>query len=181
MSTATQVNDFGVATGRDTVRIERMLPGPIERVWSYLTDSEKRRSWFAGGPAEMRPGASFDLQFHNGKLDSEPAPAQYEKFSGEFSFKSRVIACEEPRLFAFTMPMGGAESEVRIELTPRGDKVHLVLTHSRLATREGMLSVSGGWHAHLKVLADRLAGREPKDFWATMASVAPEYQKRIPG
>lgn len=26
-----------------TVRIERILPGLIERVWAYLTESEKRR------------------------------------------------------------------------------------------------------------------------------------------
>ena len=25
-----------------TVRLVRMLPGPIERVWSYLTDSDLR-------------------------------------------------------------------------------------------------------------------------------------------
>jgi uncharacterized protein YndB with AHSA1/START domain len=31
------MNDFGTIDG-DTVRFERELPGPIERVWSYLTD-----------------------------------------------------------------------------------------------------------------------------------------------
>ena len=30
-----------------TVRFERLLPGPIERVWAYLTESEKRRKWLA--------------------------------------------------------------------------------------------------------------------------------------
>ena len=26
-----------------TIRFQRLLPGPVERVWSYLTDSEKRK------------------------------------------------------------------------------------------------------------------------------------------
>ena len=34
--------DYGVVTAPDTVKIERMLPGPIERVWAYLTDPAKR-------------------------------------------------------------------------------------------------------------------------------------------
>lgn len=28
-----------------TLTIVRVLPGPIERVWSYLTDGELRRQW----------------------------------------------------------------------------------------------------------------------------------------
>ena len=43
------MNDYAVATNPTTVRIERSLPGPIERAWEYLTDSEKRGKWFASG------------------------------------------------------------------------------------------------------------------------------------
>ena len=32
---------YGVQTAPDTVRIERLLPGPIERLWAYLTESDK--------------------------------------------------------------------------------------------------------------------------------------------
>ena len=28
---------YGVVTEPGTVRIERLLPGPAERIWSYLT------------------------------------------------------------------------------------------------------------------------------------------------
>jgi uncharacterized protein YndB with AHSA1/START domain len=41
------MNDYGVLTAPDTLRIERLLPGPIERVWQYLTDSDKRATWLA--------------------------------------------------------------------------------------------------------------------------------------
>lgn len=37
MNIATLETDYAVRTGDDTVRIQRLLPGPIERLWSYLT------------------------------------------------------------------------------------------------------------------------------------------------
>lgn len=36
------MSEYGVVTEPGTVRIQRVLPGPIERVWAYLTESEKR-------------------------------------------------------------------------------------------------------------------------------------------
>ena len=56
----------------------------------------------------------------------------------------------------------------------------LVVTHRRLAARKDMVSVAGGWHAHLGILTDVLEGREPRPFWTTHAAVATEYEKRFP-
>lgn len=36
------MSDYGTHSEPNTLRLERVLPGPIERVWEYLTDSEKR-------------------------------------------------------------------------------------------------------------------------------------------
>ena len=47
------MDEYGVKTAPDTLRIERTLPGPIERVWTYLTDPAKRATWFARGPMEL--------------------------------------------------------------------------------------------------------------------------------
>ena len=52
-------DDFGAFTGPAEIRLVRTLPGPIERVWEYLTDPEKRARWFAGGPMEPRVGAAY--------------------------------------------------------------------------------------------------------------------------
>ncbi len=41
--TITPEVDYGVVTAPGTVRIQRLLPGPIERIWAYLTDGELRR------------------------------------------------------------------------------------------------------------------------------------------
>ena len=36
--------------GKPAVRFERLLPGPIERVWEFVTESEPRSRWLAAGP-----------------------------------------------------------------------------------------------------------------------------------
>ena len=33
----------------DTIRIERLLDGPLETVWRYLAEADLRSQWFAGG------------------------------------------------------------------------------------------------------------------------------------
>jgi len=46
----------GAYNGPAEVRLVRILPGPIERIWEYLTDPEKRARWFAGGPRDLLMG-----------------------------------------------------------------------------------------------------------------------------
>ena len=65
------MNDFGSTTEQGTVRLERLLPGPIERVWAYLTESDKRATWFAAGVFELRVGGKADLHFDPANLSAE--------------------------------------------------------------------------------------------------------------
>ncbi len=37
-----------------TMRLERLLPGPIERVWEYLTRPDLQRTWLAESASEFR-------------------------------------------------------------------------------------------------------------------------------
>lgn len=174
------MSEYARITGPDTVRIERLLPGPIERVWAYLTEPEKRAKWLAGGPMELRAGGRVTLVFNHSDLSAEKtAPEKYRKHQGQ-SFNCRVTACDPPRLLGFTWGDEDAKhGEVTFELTPQGKNVLLVLTHSRLPTREEMRGVSGGWHAHLGILEDVLNGREPRGFWSTHAEVQAEYAKLL--
>jgi uncharacterized protein YndB with AHSA1/START domain len=66
------VNEFGVKTAPDTLRIERTLPGPIERVWAYLVDPVKRATWFARGPMDLKPGGHMELNFDHDDFSDEP-------------------------------------------------------------------------------------------------------------
>jgi uncharacterized protein YndB with AHSA1/START domain len=176
------MEEYGVVTERGTVRMERMLPGPIERVWAYLTESEKRRLWLASGEMELRVGGKVELHFLHSELSAEKElPEKYKGMEKGHHSVGRVTRCEPPRLIGFTWDEGeNAASEVVFELTPRDRDVLMVLTHTRLPTRASVVGVSGGWHAHLGVLIDRLNGREPRGFWSYHTQVAAEYEQRIP-
>lgn len=158
----------GEVIGDDTVRFERLLPGPIERVWAYLTESEKRGLWLATGEFDLRPGGKTHLRFRHRDLSPKqsPAPAEFRKFDEEGGgFEGRVLRCEPPRLLTITWGGTPNESEVTFELMPRPrGKVLLVLTHRRLRPDE-MKMVAPGWHTHLGILSDRLEGSEPENFW----------------
>ena len=71
-------------------------------------------------------------------------------------------------------------SEITFELSPQGADVRLVLTHSRLANRAALVDVSGGWHIHLRVLADELNGRPKQPFWSELERLEAEYDRIIP-
>lgn len=177
------MNDFATVTAPGAVRIERLLPGPVERLWNYLTDPEKRASWLAGGAMDLRAGGEVEHIFHNSKWDpdGEPAPPKYAAHAQESRMHGRITACDPPRLLSYTWGHGGDEfSEVRMELTPQDDRVRLVLTHSDLRSRDTITSVAGGWHTHLDILAAQLAGRKPEGFWKTHTRLEAEYERRLP-
>ena len=176
------MSEHGVVSEPGTIRFERLLPGPIERVWAYLTESDKRRQWFAAGEMELRPGGAMNLVFRNSELagEGEETPERFRQYEGIES-NGRIIACDPPRLLVHSWEEAGdRESEVSFELSPRGEETLLVLTHRRLPDRATMVDVAGGWHTHLGVLEDVLAGRTPRSFWTTQAEAEKEYEARIP-
>ncbi|MCJ8142439.1 SRPBCC family protein [Ancylobacter sp. A5.8] len=174
-------NGYATQEAADTLRFERLLPGPVERVWSYLTEPDKRRLWLAAGPMELTAGGKVDLVFRNGELNAgQPTPERFAKFAGEIHNEGVVLACEPNRLLRFTWEAGTpSESEVTFELTPRGGKVHLTVTHRRLVARGTRLGVAGGWHAHLTLLADALEGRERSALWPLFAQYREAYEARL--
>jgi uncharacterized protein YndB with AHSA1/START domain len=164
-----------------TIRFERLLPGPIERVWAFLTESEKRRLWLAAGDFELKAGGKTTLFFQHKNLSAKrgTVPEQFRKMDEEGDgFDGEVIRCEAPRLLVITWG-GQRNSEVTFELTPQSNgDVLLTLTHRRL-DKEGMRSVGPGWHTHLGILAERLLGREPENFWATFQEIKARYDKKL--
>ena len=82
------MNDFGIITEAGAIRFERLLPGPIERVWAYLTESDKRGKWLASGPVELRVGGQVELHFRHADLSpqTEPIPDKYKQYENGASF-----------------------------------------------------------------------------------------------
>lgn len=169
----------GIAIDTQTVRIERLLPGPIERAWAWLTESDKRGKWLAAGEMELRVGGKVELVFRHSELSHEPAPEKYRGYEGHVS-RGRITHCERPKCLSFTWPEEhGEDSEVTFELTAQDDNVLLVVTHRRLADRPMMVSVASGWHAHLGILIDCLNKSEPRGFWTAHAEAERVYQARL--
>jgi uncharacterized protein YndB with AHSA1/START domain len=173
------MNDYAVATQPETIRIERTLPGPIERVWAYLTESEKRATWFAGGDFELRAGGKAELRFNHADLSAEKVPPEKYRDMQGFVMESGIIQCDPPRLLAFTMKMGEDSTEVTFELTPRGKDTHLVVTHRRLGNWGRMVNIASGWDTHLGILEDQLRGVAPRPFWTTHSKLEKEYAARL--
>src|SRR5260370_8382507 len=72
MKERANLDAYGVLTEPATLKIQRLLPGPIERVWAYLTESDLRRQWLASGQMEMKVGAPVQLVCHNDELTNPP-------------------------------------------------------------------------------------------------------------
>ena len=172
-----ETSKLGTSPEPATVRLERLLPGPIERVWAYLTEADKRATWFAGGVFDLRVGGKADLHFDHDQISAEKRPADRPR--GECDFAGAITRVEPPRLLVFTFGATTPASEVTFELEPRGKEVLLVITHRRLPNRNTMLQVAGGWDAHVGILEDRLNGVEPRPFWTTHARLKREYEAKL--
>src|ERR1700740_3729194 len=107
---------FGVLTEPATLTIQRVLPGPIERVWSYLTDSDLRRQWLAAGQMEMKGGAPFEFFWRNDEL-TDPPGQRPAGFAEEHRMQSRITELDPPRKLVITWSGSG---DVSFELEPKG-------------------------------------------------------------
>jgi uncharacterized protein YndB with AHSA1/START domain len=147
------MNGDGQLRKETMVCFERSLPGPIERVWEYLTSSEHIADWFGGGGMtyliEPRVGGRVDL--------------------ADGHIRGVVTQWQPPRLLAYTwnvfMPGDSAskypESYVTISLKSQGSEVFLTLAHRPIL--EGFESQTMmGWHTILDSLAARVRGDQPE-------------------
>jgi len=177
MTDFTTIEAYGVLTAPATLRMERLLPGPIERIWDYLTRSEMRRLWLASGEMELKAGAPFELIWRNDELTDPPT----RRASGEpheHRQQCRIIAADPPRMLAFQF---GPNGDVTFTLEPKGADVLLTMLHERIPNRDTLLGVSAGWHQHLDTLVARVNGQPVPDYWEGKDRLSKEYAARFPG
>lgn len=174
-------SNLGTLIEPGTLRMERTLPAPVERVWAYFVDPDKRAAWLAGGTMAEEPGSVFELRFDHTRLSGEVAPERFSACRSPILQKSRVVEVEPLKRLTISWGSESATaSQVSFEFTQEGDATRLVLTHRRLPDRKDTLSVSSGWHAHLDVLDDVLHGRKPRGFWTNHAALEKAYDERLP-
>ena len=159
--------DFGTLLDAHTIRFERDLPGPIERVWAYLTESELKATWVAPGDVPSEIGGEKTMTWEG----EDGAPAG-------LTFRTRVF--DPPHVLEYDWielgPPGGAvrDSVVRFELARVGDRVHLTLTHRALPT-DSYTTIGAGWHAHLDTLVAQVGNEGGPDADARFAVIGPRY------
>ncbi len=179
------MDDFGRFKDKETLVLERLLPGPIERVWAYLTESEKKAKWLAGGEVEPELGGKVTHHFDHRRISDkpEPLPEKYKDI-GETSTSCGKVTCWEPyNRLSYTWDEGeDGVSEVTFELDEQADgKVKLVLIHSRIPDNDDFrIGVSAGWHTHLNILRNVLEGKNPGGFWSVHMPLEKEYEARLP-
>jgi len=169
-------NEYGALIEPATFEIQRLLPGPIERCWAWLTDSDLRRQWLAAGTMDLKVGAPFELVWRNNEL-TDPPGQRPDGFGEEHRLQSRIIALEPLRKLSFAWHGDG---EVTFELEPRGGEVLLTVTHRRLPDPTVALNVSAGWHAHLDLHVARANDERPQPFWDSWLQLKQDYAAHLP-
>lgn len=176
MNELAPLDAYGVLTEPTTLKIQRLLPGSVERVWAYLTDSDLRRQWLAAGEMEMKAGAPFEFLWRNDEFTNTPGQRP-PGFAEEKRMQSRITEFDPPRKLAIAWQDSG---DVSFELEPRGKGVLLTVIHRRLPDRATLLKVAAGWHMHLDTLVARATGQEPQPFWDGWSRLMKDYDHRIP-
>ena len=167
--------DYASVVAPQTVRLQRLLPGPVERIWDYLTDSDLRRRWLAAGDMQAAEDSVFTLVWRNSEL-TDPPGHKPEGFGDEHRMDSTITVFEPPHRLAFTW--GGGD--VTFTLEPRGEQVLLTVTHRGISDRNNLLMIGAGWHQHLDTLVARASGLAPEPFWDGWTRLRAEYEHRIP-
>jgi uncharacterized protein YndB with AHSA1/START domain len=160
-----------------TVEFKRLIPGPIELAWDYLTKPELLKTWFANVSLEPCVGGAVVVHFGDGDHTCDTG-----------GIRGTVREFREPHVIAFTwfqqrlQPDGSRKSSdegaVRFELAERGDKVLLTLLHTGLPLHE-LANHSAGWNAYLDNLDSLMSGRGTIDFMAVFQELHPRYAERI--
>jgi uncharacterized protein YndB with AHSA1/START domain len=149
----------GKLVAPNKIVFERIVAGPIERVWDHLTRPDLLGGWLAECDFEPHLGGAVRLRFEG---------------KGENGI---ITQWNPPSLLAYTWNEGAAPSHVVFELQASGNDVMLRLTHERLPQRD-LPDFGAGWHAHLDALEAQLeTGRResPAQHLETYHRIRPEY------
>ena len=170
-------NEMGKILNSHTVQFERLFPGPIERVFDYLSKPEHLGKWLMPAKVEERVGGR--IQFKADPMPESVAGKRENKPS-ECFIRGVISQFDPPNVISYSWNELNYDmtSEVRFELSTRGDGVLLVLTHSRLPAQL-MAGVGAGWHTHLEDVLAAIKGEKPADFFSRFNPRLEQYKVAI--
>jgi uncharacterized protein YndB with AHSA1/START domain len=132
--------------GRYNVRYVRRWLLPLDKVWAAITEAERLADWLGVTTIDLRVGGEVDIFF--------PDDGARMRFV--------IRALDPPRRMVWGSIDPGGWGEVRFELYQEHPDmgVRLVLTETLLPPKH-LLSVAGGWDAHLHDLPEAALRETP--------------------
>lgn len=148
------------------VKLERLLPGPITRVWDHLTRPELLPAWF-GEKSSIEPRVGGVVRLMDGHI------------------RGTVTQWAPPNRLSYTWNVFGPadgpdalsaypESYLTLSLEARGDQVLLRLDHMPVLDRFEKQNAMG-WHTFVDILADTLTQQPTRPRRDYMARNAQRY------
>jgi uncharacterized protein YndB with AHSA1/START domain len=159
------MSDLGRYRDGDTLHFERVLAGPPDLVWEYLTNSDALPEWLGNGEIAPEVGGKVMLR------------------SGGPVIRGKVLEWEPQQRLAYTwipfMPMedtpAAPESTVRFVLAAHDSGTLLTMTQGPIPPEMRSRTIAG-WHVLLEILSASVAGEAAPDFMETFESVAGDYE-----
>lgn len=150
--------------GGRAVRFERWLDHPLHTVWAAITEPEQISAWLAPAEVELRVGGRIAFHFEN----------------SDHVMTGTITAADPPWLLEYTWSSPDAPtSRVRWELAYKDGRCRLTLTHT-VEPPAGLVNLLAGWHIHLDLLAQSLAGEPSSWPMDRFRQVRGEYRAAFP-
>lgn len=175
------MKDYATEIAPGTIRFERYMPGPIGRIWDYLTHPTIRGQWLAQGPMETRDDGRFELTFRVNSLTAHNETAPEGRSDNAYVVSGRVKECKYPNMISWTWEPAGPDSVATFTLNPVHGQVHILLTHSGIKDREHQIAAAAAWHAHLVMLEAKSNNVIPPRYWDRVLRYEGEYAKQFGG
>jgi uncharacterized protein YndB with AHSA1/START domain len=150
--------------GRRTIRFERRLNHPVEQVWAALTQPSELIAWWGDADVELAEGGTFTMRWLNTDENGERAV-----------MTATITRLEPPRLLELS---GDIHGVLRWELAPDGETTVLRFSTTLELPEEFRTKALAGWHTHLDLLDDALAGR-PTDLVNIEERWEPIHQRYV--
>ena len=150
-----------VAADNASVRLERHYDATAMELWSALVEPEQLKGWLGETVVEPRVGGRFEV-----------------RFAGDETARCVIRTFDPPRVLELDLDFDDEPSSVlRFELEERESGTTLVLDHRLLAAKDAP-QYGAGWHVHLAVLDERLAGRAGRWERSRYEELLPAYEGR---
>jgi uncharacterized protein YndB with AHSA1/START domain len=146
--------------GTVTLRFQRRLDHPIERVWEAITEPEQLAGWLAEAEIELVKGGSIELRWQNTMTREQVAEYDIKGFEDRDPeqgavVKGTITRLDPPRLIEYDTDDHGL---LQWELEERGGGTLLSFSSILEIPEHMRTQVLAGWHTHLEWLEDSLAG-----------------------